>query len=273
VKGFFIFGRPKRRRLAMTFGYECRPSFWRSVRSNSHLVIAGLGTASFLGIAGLALWLAMPSGERAAFADTRQEAAESQLAAATAVTEPAAAPEAPTAQAAPRGDEVTPETAAAEAQLPTLKSNNIRWNDPNAPDKPAASAQASRQAVDTQAAAADAKPQEEGDASPLAAFAAANRAQVGGNTAPAGAKPDTAATAAIPTAKPKIDPAPAKEASAANGRTVHAVTMRSGPKKGASAMTTVPAGTEVQVISCSQWCEIIYKDKRGWVYKTYVKRD
>jgi uncharacterized protein YraI len=38
-------------------------------------------------------------------------------------------------------------------------------------------------------------------------------------------------------------------------------------------MTTVPAGTGVQVISCSQWCEIIYKDKRGWVYKTYVKRD
>ncbi len=268
MKGFFIFGRPKRRRLAMTFGYECRPSFWRSVRSNSHLVIAGLGTASFLGIAGLALWLAMPSDERAAFADTRQEAAESQLT----TTAETVAPDAPTPQAAPRGDEVTPETAAAEAQLPTLKSNNIRWKDPNAPDKPAPQAQAARQAVDAQAGAGDARPQEEGDASPLAAFAAANRAQVGGSATTAGTKPDTAATAAIPSAKPKTDAAPAKEASA-NGRTVHAVTMRSGPKKGASAMTTVPAGTAVQVISCSQWCEIVYKDKRGWVYKSYVKRD
>lgn len=255
----------------MTFGYECRPSFWRSVRANSHLVIAGLGTASFLGIAGLALWLAMPSGERTAFADTRHDTAESQLVAMAAEPEPAARSE---AQAASRGDKVTPETDSAEAQLPTLKSNNVRWKDPNAPDNPApaTSAQDSRQAVDAQAAATDATPQQ-GDASPLTAFAAANRAKVGGNAATAGAKPDNAATAAIPAAKPKTDPAPTTDASAANGHTVHAVTMRSGPKKGASALATVPADAAVQVISCSRWCEIVYKDKRGWVYKSFVKRD
>lgn len=274
MKGFFIFGRPKRRRLAMTFGYECRPSFWRSVRTNSHLVIAALGTASFMGVAGLALWLAMPSEERTAFDEPSNEPV---------VTEPVvdvvgSAPQPATPQAAQRGDEVTPETAAAEAAIPALKSNDIRWKDPNQPGQgtTAPSAQTSRQAVDAEAQAAsapdDIEPMEEGDTSSLAAFAAANRAQVGGNSGPAAAKPDSAETAAIPTARPKTEPAK-DTAETANGHTVHAVTMRSGPKKAAAAMTTVPAQAAVQVLSCNHWCEIVYNGKRGWIYKSFLKRD
>jgi len=58
---------------------------------------------------------------------------------------------------------------------------------------------------------------------------------------------------------------------AANGRVLRAVTMRSGPKKGAAAILTVPAKSSVQVMSCKQWCEIVYNGKHGWVYKSYVK--
>src|SRR5690606_10080650 len=117
----------------------------------------------------------------------------------------------------------------------------------------ASSGQTSRQAVDGEAQADAApdeiEPMEEGDMSSLAAFAAANRAQVGGDAGLAAAKPDSAETAAIPTARPKVEPAK-DTAGTANGHTVHAVTMRSGPKKGAAAMTTVPAQTAVQVLSC-----------------------
>ena len=65
----FSFGAPERRRFAMQFGYDMRPSFWQGVRSNSHLVIAAVGTAALLGVAGIALWLALPANERQAVAE------------------------------------------------------------------------------------------------------------------------------------------------------------------------------------------------------------
>lgn len=268
MKGFLIFGRPKRRSLAMTFGYECRPSFWRTVRTNSHLVIAALGTASFLGVAGLAFWLAMPSAERAAFADPAQEPAVTEATdVAAAEPEPVGGPD----------NKAAPEAATAEAEIPALKPNDIRWKAPSTAEQAAqaSSAQTSRQAVEAEAQAAvadDIEPAEEGDTSSLAAFAAANRAQVGSDTGSSAAKPDDAETAAIPTAKPKPEAA-TETAGGQSGRTVHAVTMRSGPKKGAPAMTTVPAKAAVQVLSCNQWCEIVYNGKRGWIYKSYVKRN
>lgn len=40
---------------------------------------------------------------------------------------------------------------------------------------------------------------------------------------------------------------------------------------GIAAILTVPAKASVQVMSCKQWCEIVYNGKRGWVYKSYVK--
>ena len=57
----FSFGAPERRRFAMQFGYDMRPSFWQEIRSNSHLVIAAVGTAALLGVAAVALWLALPA--------------------------------------------------------------------------------------------------------------------------------------------------------------------------------------------------------------------
>ena len=80
--------------------------------------------------------------------------------------------------------------------------------------------------------------------------------------------PDGAQTAAIPTPKPQV---PQKVSAASTGRILRAVTMRTGPKKNAAAILTVPAKTSVQVMSCKQWCQIVYNGKRGWIYKTYVK--
>lgn len=273
MKGHFIFGRP-RRRLAMTFGYEYRPSLWRTIRTNSHLVIAGLGTASFLGVAALGLWLAMPSEERSAFADAAQNPAVDQAIPETPVV---AKPEPSDA----RGDEVTPQTAAAEADIPVIKPNDIRWKDPNAAEAPSPPApeQAAAQAVEAEAKSEPAKPNAQDESSSIAAFAAANRAQVGDSHAPSSATPDTAETAAIPTAKPDVEaqapsPEPPKAAKATGGgHTVRAVTMRSNPRKGAPVVDTIPAKATVQVVSCSQWCEVIFKSKRGFIYKSYLKRD
>ena len=96
---------------------------------------------------------------------------------------------------------------------------------------------------------------------------------------------DGAQTAAIPTPKPQLPTAqssaargrrqakakPQKVARAGTGRILRAVTMRTGPKKNAAAMVTVPAKTSVQVMSCKQWCQIVYNGKRGWIYKSYIK--
>jgi hypothetical protein len=76
-------------------------------------------------------------------------------------------------------------------------------------------------------------------------------------------------TAAIPAPKPK--PPTSAAAATGNGRIVRGVTFRSGP--GGSAIGTIPGGTEVKVISCDSWCEIVHKDQRGFVYKDFLDRD
>ena len=36
---------------------------------------------------------------------------------------------------------------------------------------------------------------------------------------------------------------------------------------------SIPAKTAVQVISCKSWCEIVYKGRRGFIYKSFVRHD
>ncbi|MBX3581478.1 MAG: SH3 domain-containing protein [Rhizobiaceae bacterium] len=49
-----------------------------------------------------------------------------------------------------------------------------------------------------------------------------------------------------------------------------AVNMRSAPKKGASVLGVVPAGTSVKVMSCDGWCQISWNGRNGWVYKSFL---
>ena len=250
----------------MTFGYECRPSFWRTVRTNSHLVIAALGTVSFLGVAAFGLWLAMPSDDRPSLAEAGQDKAgyqddgEAGTAGAVAAS-PASVPTASPEEAA------TPPIATADAQEEAPKPADARWKDPAAAAKSPTTA---KDALDAANPVADA-PAADAATSPLAAFAAENRAQVGGDQDNAGANPDAAETAAIPAAKPK--PAAKAASAGGGGQILRPVTMRSGPAKGAAAIATVPARTAVEVLSCDKWCEIVYDGKRGWIYKSFLDRE
>jgi hypothetical protein len=284
----FSFGAPERRRFAMQFGYDMRPSFWQGVRSNSHLVIAAIGTAALLGVAGVALWLALPASDRQAIASPAQDVPAipvktTKIAPATAnATVTAAAP-----QAARKADAVSPAVAAKEAKIAALAPNDPRWTATdtktasNSGDTaPAPSDQAARPQPDQEAAkpsaTAFAEPAAQSDASTLLSKVAA--------PSPAKDSPDGAQTAAIPDPKPQSPDAqssageddqakanPQTVSAAATGRILRAVTMRAGPKQKAAALLTVPAKTSVQVISCKKWCQIVYNGKRGWVYKTYIK--
>jgi hypothetical protein len=283
VREPFSFGTPERRRFAMQFGYDMRPSFWQEVRSNSHLVIAAIGTAALLGVAAVALWLALPASDRQAAASSEQTiptipVKTTKIAPVGVAVAAAAVPQ------SRKSDAVSPTVAAAEANVQALAANDPRWTGSqpkaaSASDSTAPS-QVANQAEQTpdKPAAAFAQPAADTDAT-------AELAKVAAAPAAAGSHPDGAQTAAIPAVQPQV-PAqqptagadgsqakakPRKVAAAGIGRILRAVTMRSGPKKNAAAIVTVPARTSVQVVSCKQWCQITYNGKIGWVYKSYIK--
>ncbi|TIS97608.1 MAG: SH3 domain-containing protein [Mesorhizobium sp.] len=254
----------------MQFGYDMRPRFWQKVRSNLHLVIAAFGTAALLGVAAVALWLALPANERQAVASPEQ-IIPSVPVKTTKIVPAAASTVAAVQQATGKADAVSPAVVATEAEIPALPPNDPRWTGSRPktasgqmtgqaePDKPSTAAAFADPAAKTKAAAL------------LAKVAA------GSKTAPDGAQ-----TAAIPTAKPQLPAATqndgtqakveAKKVSAADtGRILRAVTMRAGPKKNAAPIVTVPAKTSVQVMGCKKWCQIVYNGKRGWIYKSFIK--
>ncbi|ESZ65284.1 peptide-binding protein [Mesorhizobium sp. L103C119B0] len=274
----FSFGAPERRRFAMQFGYDMRPSFWQGVRTNSHLVIAAVGTAALLGVAGIALWLALPANDRQAIASTQQNVPTfpvktTKIAPVAATAAAVAAP-----QAARKGDAVSSTVAVGGAAMPPLSANDPRWTAAQSNSDPAATP--SDQAPTEQAAA---KPS---DAAAFEEPAAQGDATTQLSKVAAPANDDDAETAAIPTPKPQLPDEqssaatndtqakakPQKVAAAAGtGRILRTVTMRSGPQKNAAAMGTVPAKSSVQVVSCKKWCQIVYNGKRGWIYKSYIK--
>lgn len=286
VREPFSFGAPERRRFAMQFGYDMRPSFWQEVRSNSHLVIAAVGTAALLGVAGVALWLALPTNERQAAAASTEQSIPTIPVKTTKIPPSGTTTVAATAvsQVERKSAKVTPTLAVAQVAIPALAANDPRWTGSEAKPVPASASpgQETAQAEQAQdkpaAAAAFAQPAADTDATDELAKVAAPAA--------ARTNPDGAQTAAIPDVQPQVpDQQPAaaeddggkpkakshKVAAAGTGRILRAVTMRSGPKKGAAAIGTVPARTSVQVVSCKQWCQIVYNGKTGWIYKSYIK--
>ncbi|WP_168992191.1 MULTISPECIES: SH3 domain-containing protein [Mesorhizobium] len=280
----FSFGTPERRRFAMQFGYDMRPSFWQEVRSNSHLVIAAIGTAALLGVAAVALWLALPANDRQAAASPEQTIPTIPVKT-TKIAPVGAAVAAATVPQARKSDAVSPSVATAQANVQALAANDPRWT---------ASQPKAASASDAPAPSQAANQAEQAPDKPVAAFAqpaadtdaSTELAKVAAPTAAGGSHPDGAQTAAIPEVQPQVpeqQPAaaegdgsqakakPRKVAAAGTGRILRTVTMRSGPKKNAAAIATVPARTSVQVMSCKQWCQITYNGKTGWIYKSYIK--
>ncbi|MGN6145863.1 MAG: SH3 domain-containing protein, partial [Mesorhizobium sp.] len=229
MKGLFGFGSPKQRRFAMQFGYAARPSFWQELKANSHLVIAAVGTMALLGVAGTALWLAMPSGERPAFAESKPqveaaaeapaaEQAETVAANSKAVVTDGASVVA--SQVAPKADAVRA-TETAEADIAALPRNDPRWTGEG---KPPAAIDAKAVAVQKDDGAKTAFAEEDG--ATKGAAAAAPSTDDDETAADSHSDPDPkAATAAIPAARPEP---PSEEAgAAANGHILRAVTIRS----------------------------------------------
>ncbi|AMY03757.1 SH3 domain-containing protein [Mesorhizobium ciceri] len=276
----FSFGTPERRRFAMQFGYDMRPSFWQEVRSNSHLVIAAIGTAALLGVAAVALWLALPASDRQAAASPEQTIPTVPVKT-TKITPVGAAVAAAAVPQARKSDAIPTTVAAAQDNIPALAANDPRWTGSQLKAASASDSTAPSQVADKapdKQTAAFAQPAADTNA-------ATELAKVAAPGATAGNHPDGAQTAAIPEVQPQVpaqEPAaegddsqakakPRKAAAAGTGRILRAVTMRSGPKKNAAAIGTVPAKTSVQVMSCKKWCQITYNGKTGWIYKSYIK--
>jgi hypothetical protein len=258
VKGFFRFGMPGHHRYSMQYGYDARPSFWQKVTANAHLIIAGVGTASLLGVAGIALWLAMPASERQAFAEAGK-AIDHAKPVVVADAKPVAAATAQTA--------LPVQKAASTATADAPSAEQLTANDPRL------------QGAGTQAPAAVQPPQGSEQAfaapkiDPVAAAAIAVTEEATGqkaDDAKAEDNQDGAKTAAISPPEPDT-PDAAPENGGKIAHILRAVTMRAAPKKGATALATIPAKTQVELMTCKKWCEVVYKGKRGWVYKSFVK--
>lgn len=268
------FGASRPHRISMQFGYNTKPSFWQKVGAHSHLVIAAVGTMALLSVAGTALWLALPSGERQAFA---KHPVASEAAASEQSAEPAQVAEQKPAEPAvttAKGAQVKP-TAVQTATASAVPSNTPK------PQTAAAIQEAAKSVVVAKPGQEDADDTEdeptteqafaepEDTSSPAEAVLA--KAAPVPQAKPAKVKAES--TAGIPAAEePEQEAAPA--AASGNGTILRSVTMRSGPKKGAGVIATVPAKASVDVISCGKhkWCEIVYQNKRGWIYQGFLNR-
>jgi hypothetical protein len=72
-------------------------------------------------------------------------------------------------------------------------------------------------------------------------------------------------------AKAEVDPTPpGVSASTRSVKVSQGVNMRSRPKSGSGVLTTIPKAAVVQVVNCKAWCEVVYKGRRGFVYKDYL---
>jgi hypothetical protein len=278
LKAWIGEGKSKPRRVSLDLHYNSRTSIWSEIAARSHLVVAAVGTVALLGTAGSAIWMVLPSGDRddiVAFAEAAPAKlapvvrAQPQPAAAQRQAEPSTATPATTEAAqpqpaahdlgAPRGLSPIPVKAikvAAQADVEPLDPTDPRWVEA-----------AGKQAAAMVAAIAE----DEQAAKEAKSVEAVNAFADDGDEAA-----DTASTSSIPFAKMDAKPAEdgdpdQKVASAARASSaVRAVTMRTKPSSRGGAIGTVPAKASVEVVSCAKWCEIVYKGKRGFVYRSFL---
>ncbi len=249
-----------------------KPSFWGEAIARPHLIVAAVGTLALVGLAGTAIWMVLPDGSaQVAVVKAKESTTDAASAAATgersamatakAAPSEAVAPPRPAADAAataPRLPQVEAATPSSNSVIaPMLDATNPRWVDPSAPAKPSVVEEARTAppaaAKDIGDDVANAYADEEGDARDSAATSAIPNFQAAGKT------DETAAGK-----QAKVESTP--------GRIARSVTMRSRPNVRGGVVTNVPAKSQVDVIACSQWCEIIYKGKRGFIYKSFMSK-
>jgi hypothetical protein len=250
--------------------YDARPSVWHGIAERSHLIVAGIGSAVMLGLAGTAIWLALPSDTTDQIVSPVQAAPRVASAVAAPASQLDAAPAANTiADLKPAAEQKpAPSTAMAAADQPQPEAATPDDVEPLDQTDPRWTSTAKTAAAPARAKAS------EGDGKPVATAYAEDDGTA-----------DKASTAAIPAAQPvpdadKTDQAaetPAAEEKVASagraGRTARAVTMRARPSSRGGVLGTVPGSADVQVVSCDQWCEIVYKGKRGFVYRSFLRNN
>ncbi|MFI0844978.1 SH3 domain-containing protein [Mesorhizobium sp. IMUNJ 23232] len=286
MKGWFGSGKSRARRTSLDFRYDVRPSIWHRIAERSHLIVAGVGSVAMLGMAGTAIWLALPS-DSAEQIVSRVEAAP-RVTPASAASMPAQQaeteqPSQPAAEVKPvDGPKPTASTAAIEiassAPPPASSTTSIPEPMQIEPLDPTDPRWISATAGHAAATATATVP-------PAASSSASEPASVASAYAEDEEGADNAATAAIPAAKPAQDagqpdkaveqPAAEKKVASAGrpGRTARSVTMRAKPDDRGGVLGTVPGRADVQVVSCASWCEIVYKGKRGFVYRKFLRNN
>lgn len=82
------------------------------------------------------------------------------------------------------------------------------------------------------------------------------------------AKTDPAATAAIK-AIDDAAKAGAQDQEKREATIKRAVNMRAKPN--GAVLAVIPAKSAVELVSCTSWCEVVFKGKRGYIAKSYIK--
>jgi len=258
-----IFRAPRPRSVSFDFRHGARTSVWHEVAVRAHLIVAAVGTVALLGLAGTAIWLALPTQRPVAMAKASSAAVKS----APVVVSPV--PETDETPAAQNADELRqnaePATAApakmamAAKEPEPLPQADPRWTSPSS--KSAKPARTHSIVVDSTGKTQDV------EAEPIVVNAFAAQ--------------DKRPTSAIPAQKSSsgadnTSDSPVVAAAEANtrpGQALQAVTMRAKPSSRGAVLGTVPGRADVQVVSCDSWCEIVYNGKRGFVYKRFLKNN
>lgn len=91
-------------------------------------------------------------------------------------------------------------------------------------------------------------------------------------TATAAISPTDAATEAAETAPEQepVSPAASGAAPSSNVTVTTHVKMRAGPRDEAAVVTVIPDNAVVGLVKCESWCEVVYKGRRGFVYKGFI---
>lgn len=77
-------------------------------------------------------------------------------------------------------------------------------------------------------------------------------------------------TAEPPPAQEPVEPAATGAAPSSNVTVTTDVKMRAGPRDEAAVVTVIPNNAVVGLVKCESWCEIVYKGRRGFVYKGFI---
>jgi hypothetical protein len=76
----------------------------------------------------------------------------------------------------------------------------------------------------------------------------------------------------VPASDAVAKPATKPVAAARTGLVKTDVNMRAGPDNGAAVIMVVPRNRNVEVIGCDYWCEVVYEGRRGYIYKSFVRK-